>query len=428
VSRGLLGRLVSGAAPSIRADVGEGITFTDLADPRLGEFLRGGNMSASGVAVTVEGAMRVAAAWRCTHLIAGVCGNLPIDVYRRVSEQERAPAVGHPLRKVLTEKPNGWQTPAEFRKMLTAHAVNRGDGFGLKITSGPRILEIWPLLPERMEVLQNADMTLSYAYMRKDGSRVPLAAADVLHLRGLTLDGIRGMGVIRYAREALGLSIQTEKAGAKLFTQGVLAGGALRTDQSLSEEAYDRLKDSIQENNAGAENAQKLMILEEGLQFDEGMLSAKDAQFLETRKFSRSDVAMFYGVPPHMIGDTEKSTSWGTGLEQQSTGFVQYNALDWLTMWEQSLHRDCLTDKDRADGIFIRIDTRGLLRGDTQSRTEGYAKALGAGGSPAWMTQDEVRGFEDLAPMGGPAAELPKPTNVAPPGAGGPADAQKPGR
>jgi HK97 family phage portal protein len=415
-----LWRALTAGGRKPRADAGAGgYLITDLNDPVLAEYLRGGAATASGAVVGLEGAMRVAAAWRCTHIIAGVCGNLPMDVYRRVSERERQPAVGHPLRKILTEAPNGWQTPAEFKKMLTAHAVLRGDGFGLKIMSRDRLLEVWPMAPDRVEVVQNPDMTLSYAYTRRDGTRIPLKQADVLHLRGLTLDGVRGVGVIRYAREALGMSLQTEQAGARLFSQGVLAGGALRTANQLSEEAYGRLKKSIEDQNAGAENAGKLMILEEGLQFDEGMLSAKDAQFLETRKFTRSDVAMFFGVPPHMIGDTEKSTSWGTGIEQQGTGFIQYVALDWFTMWEQSLARDCLTEADRQAGIYVRIDARGLMRGDFQTRAEGYAKALGSGGSPAWMSQNEVRGLEDLPPKPG-GDDLPQPTNV-------PAPAPKPG-
>lgn len=404
--------------PRPRADgVGTGVVVHDLRDPEVAEFLRGGAISASGAVVNWDGAMRVAAAWRCTHIIAGICGNLPIDVYRRVNERERAPAVGHPLRQLLTERPNGWQTSSEFRKMLTAHAVLKGDGFGLKIMSRGRILEIWPMHPDRVEVTQNPDMSLSYHYTRKDGQRIQLAQADVLHLRGLTLDGIRGIGVIRHAREALGLSLQTELSAARLFKNGTLAGGILTSPSNLSDAAYRRLKESIEEENAGAENAGKFMILEEGLKLDDGLMSAQDAQFLESRKFSRSDVAMFFGVPPFMIGDTEKSTSWGSGLEQQGTGFVQYTGLDWFTMWEDALKRDCLTDQDRAAGVFIKIDPRGLMRGDFKTRTDGYSKALGAGGSPAWMTQNEVRALEDLPPIKG-GDELPKPTNlpkVAPP-------------
>jgi HK97 family phage portal protein len=141
------------------------------------------------------------------------------------------------------------------------------------------------------------------------------------------------------------------------------------------------------------------MILEEGGKLDDGLMSAQDAQFLETRKFERSDIAMFFGVPPHMIGDTEKSTSWGTGIEQQGTGFVQYTGIDWFTMWEQALARDCLTDVDRAAGVFIKIDARGLMRGDFKARSEAYARALGSGGQEPWMEVNEVRSLEDLEPV-----------------------------
>lgn len=398
-----------GAANGVRAS-GAGVTFTDLNDPALLEMLRGGVGTASGASVTLEGAMRVAVAYRCTHLIAGVCGNLPIDVMIRVGEGERQPAKDSPLRKVLTVSPNGWQTPAEFRKMLTAHAVLRGNGYALKITSMGRILALWPMHPDRVEVTQGDDMALVYTYTRKNGSRLTLQAADVLHLRGLTLDGVKGLGVITHAREALGLSMQTEKAGARLFSKGVLAGGALKSPNALSPEAYDRLKQSIDEHNAGAENAHKMLILEEGLDLSPGILTADDAQFLETRQFERSDVGMFFGVPPHMYGDVSGSTSWGTGIEQQTIGFQTFTAEDWFTMWEQSLERDCLTPAERAKGVYVRINRNALVRGDIKTRWAAYV----AGRQWGVLSADEVRAMEDMNPRpDGEGGEYCEPPNTA---------------
>ena len=188
---------------------GGGVILSDLTSQEALEFFRGGITTSSGAVVTTEGAMRVAVAYRCTHIIAGACGNLPIDVYRRVDERRREPAKNHPLRKIL-KRPNGWQTSSEFRKMLTAHAVLKGNGYAIKVKAGPRLLALWPLKnPDRMEPRQDkATMRMKYDWTRDDGSKIELDQDDVLHLRGLTLDGIKGIGVISHARQALGLALQ----------------------------------------------------------------------------------------------------------------------------------------------------------------------------------------------------------------------------
>lgn len=396
-----------------RSDASGG-EIIDLASPEAAMLLRGGMGTSSGAVVGIETAMKVSTAWRCLHLIAGGVGNLPIDLYRRISEGDRQPAVGHPVRDLLSRRPNGWQTSAEFRKMLTAHAVMKGNGYGIKVTSRGRTFALWPVRdPDRMQVAQRADMTLAYRYTRMDGSQVELEQADVLHLRGLTWDGIRGVGVLRHAREAMGLSLQVEQAGARLFRQGMIGGKvfARKSGGTLSQEAFDRLKQQLDELHAGAENAHKSLILEDGLESDGELMTAEDMQFLGLRDFQRSDVAVFMGVPPHMAGIMDKTTSWGTGMEQQSTGFVQYTLDDWMVMWEQGCGRDLLNPVTEAD-LYVRINRTALLRGDMDGRSKYYSRALGAGGSQAWMSADEVRGLEELNAKGGDAAELPKPTNV----------------
>lgn len=380
------------AAP--RAD-GAGVLLDNLTSDEALAFFRGGHVTSSGAVVTVESAMRVAVAYRCTHIIAGVCGNTPLDLYRGTAEGSREVAAGHPLRAIL-RRPNGWQTESEFRKMLTAHAVLRGDGFALKITSRGRLLALWPLKnPERMTVTQDpATMRLKYRWQRDNGTFLELDQADVLHLRGLTLDGIRGIGVISHARQALGLSLQAEEATARTFKQGVIAGLVFTKTGLLSDEAFDRLKAQIEENNAGAENARKALILEEDLKVDGSLMSAEDLQFIQSRQFARSDIGMFFGVPPHMYGDTEKASSWGTGIEAISTGFVTFTANDWFVMWEEALARDCLTPEEAAAGHYIRVQRQALLRGDTKTRSGLYTQALQWG----WMSPDEVRALEDLNP------------------------------
>lgn len=364
----------------------------DLGNPEHVQYLRNGGFAASGGGA-MEGAMRVAVAYRCVHILAGACGNLPIDLYRRVSEKVREPATGHPLRKVL-QRPNDWQTSSEFRKMLTAHAVLKGNGYALKITSMGRVIALWPIKnPDRMEVTQNKDMTLSYAWSRDDGTRVTLEQGDVLHLRGLTLDGIKGVGVLSFARKALGLAIDAEDAAARMYKQGVIAGLVFSKSGSLGDEAFARLKTQLSDLG-GVENARKALILEDDLKVDASLMSAEDLQFLQSREFARSDIGMFFGVPPHMYGDTVKSTSWGSGIEAQGTGFVTYTADDWFVMWEQCLERDCLTPAEIMGGHYVRLQRQALMRGDLKGRWESYKAGLQWG---VW-SPDEVRAMEDANP------------------------------
>ncbi len=386
------------AGRRVRADGVTSVTLSDLTSDEALEFFRGGPATSSGAVVTVESAMRVAVAYRCTHIIAGACGNLPIDVYRAEGGNVRNPATGHPLRAIL-QRPNGWQTASEFRKMLTAHAVLKGNGYALKIVIRGRLIALWPLKnPDRMTVVQDPlSMKLKYRWHRDNGSFLDLEQQDVLHLRGLTLDGVKGIGVVAHARQALGLALQAEEATARTFKQGVIAGLVFTKTGLLSDEAFGRLKQQIEENNAGAENARKALILEEDLKVDGSLMSAEDLQFLQSRQFARSDIGMFFGVPPHMYGDTEKSTSWGTGIEAQRNGFLTFTADDWFVMWEQALERDCLTREEAQGGLFVRIQRQALMRADTKTRADFYTKALQWG----WMSPNEVRGLEDLNPREG---------------------------
>jgi HK97 family phage portal protein len=417
--RGIFGSMArpsGGAAATPRASDSGGTIISDLTGGQLEEFLRYGSETHSGAVVNERSGMRIAAAWRCIHILAGVCGNNPLDLVRNLGGGKTEQASDHSLHPVLTRRPNGWQTPADFRKMLTAWSILDGNGYGLKVTSMGRVLEIWPMHSRRVSCDQKyPGAPLTYLYTRKDGVQVPLEQKDVLHLRGLTLDGVHGLGVLTHAREAMGLSLQGEKAGAKLFKQGVLGGGALTTPNALSDIAYDRLKESLEENNAGAENAHKMLILEEGLDAAELTMSAADAQFLEGRKFQRSEIAMFFGVPPFLLGDVEKTTSWGSGIDSMGTAFVQYSAQDWITMWEQSIVRDLLDPKKDRD-LVAWLDVDSLMRGDMAGRSNYYARALGSGGGRPWMCPDDVRIRERLNPLGGDAAKLAsEPSNAKPP-------------
>jgi HK97 family phage portal protein len=385
---------VPGTAP--RASAPEGVVVKDLTDPAVAEFLRGGHTTASGAVVTPDSALRVAAAWRCINLIAGAVATLPLDLKKRVDERTRVAAAGHPLRKLLTRRPNHWQTPNEFRRMMQAHLLLRGNAYALKATSMGRVVALLPMHPDRVSVRQLADLTLEYTYQRPDGGTVTFGQKDVLHLRGLTLDGVTGLSVITYMRETIGLALRTEEAGARLFKHGNLVGGVVKHPNKISEEARTHLKESLEARHAGAENAQKWMLLEEGMSAEKIGMTAADSQFLETRSFQRTDIAMFYGVPPHMIGDTAKSTSWGTGIEQQSIGFTVYTLNDWLVTWEEAIARDLLTAANDED-VYAWFNRNALLRGAVSDRGEFYTVLWNVGAA----SSNDIRELEDMPPRPG---------------------------
>lgn len=362
-----------------------------VTDAQIRDMLRGG--TASGAAVTEASAMRVAAAWRCVNIIAGSIATLPLDLILRVDENVRRPAVGHQLRRVLTVKPNPWQTPSEFRRMMQAHLLLRGNAYARKVMLGNRIEALIPLHPDRVTAEQMDTFAMSYKVAGKNGQAVTLGQKDIMHLRGMSLDGVAGMSVLSNMRESLGLALQTEQAGARLFKNGMLAGGVITHPGKISDAAAKNLRQSLDEKHSGSENAGKWILAEEGMEFKPVSLSAEDAQWLGTRDFQRYDIAMFFGVPPHMIGATEKTTSWGSGIEAQGTGFVVYTLNDWIKTWEESIKRDLMQESE-WETLDARFNVNGLLRGDVKTRWEGYVKGLQWG----VYSPDDVLAMEDRNP------------------------------
>jgi len=354
--------------------------------------MRQGN-TASGAVVTEESAMRVAAAWRCVNIIAGAIATLPIDIIRRESETVRKPAVGHPLRRILTVKPNTWQTPSEFRRMMQSHLLLRGNAYARKVFIGNQLVGLIPLPTDRVTAEQLDSTAMQYKVMRKDGSSIIFPQREIFHLRGMSLDGVTGMSVLANMRESLGLALQTEQAGARLFSNGILAGGVIKHPGKLSDNASRHLRESMEQRNQGSQNAGKWIVAEEGMTVESISLTAEDAQWLGTRDFQRYDIAMFYGVPPHMLGATEKTTSWGSGIEAQGIGFVTYTLTDWIKTWEESVKRDLLEERE-WETVDARFNVNALMRGDFKTRWEGYVKGL----QNCVYSPDDVRAMEDMNP------------------------------
>lgn len=363
-----------------------------VSEEQIRDFMRQGN-TASGAVVTEESAMRVAAAWRCVNIIAGAIATLPIDIIRRESETVRKPAVGHPLRRILTVKPNTWQTPSEFRRMMQSHLLLRGNAYARKVFIGNQLVGLIPLPTDRVTAEQLDSTAMQYKVMRKDGSSIIFPQREIFHLRGMSLDGVTGMSVLSNMRESLGLALQTEQAGARLFSNGILAGGVIKHPGKLSDNASRHLRESMEQRNQGSQNAGKWIVAEEGMTVESISLTAEDAQWLGTRDFQRYDIAMFYGVPPHMLGATEKTTSWGSGIEAQGIGFVTYTLTDWIKTWEESVKRDLLEERE-WETVDARFNVNALMRGDFKTRWEGYVKGL----QNCVYSPDDVRAMEDMNP------------------------------
>lgn len=392
------------ALPAPRAaiqDSGPGILIQSSAD--LEAYLRAGRETASGALVSADTAMRTAVVFGSVRLITGAMGNTPLQLKRRVDARTREDASDDPLAKVLCRPRKGRLTPSAFRRMLTAHLILRGNGYALIVRSMGRVIDLIPMHPDRVKVDQLDDLGLVYTYTRKDGRQLVLPQGDVFHLLGLTLDGYRGITPITYAREAIGMALTTERHGAKVFANGTAVGLHLSYPNKLGQEGQDLLRASL-EAYRGAENAGKTLITEEGASVQTLGMTSEDAQYIETRQFSRTELEMFLGVPGFMLGDTEKSTSWGTGLEQQRTGFVAYTLEDYFTAWEETITRDLLPD----ESLFVRFNRNAVVRGDLKTRWEAYVQALQWG----VFSPNKVLELEDENPREGGDIYYPPPNTA----------------
>ena len=393
-------------APRRSDAVGTEVLAYALNDPFLIDFMRGGVESASGAMVSPEAAMRNPAFFRAMSLIANSVGMLPVHL---MDNETKTKAKDHAVYKLLHRRPNGWQTAFDFRSLMQLRAMTSDRPATALIvrsrqirTGRDEIVRLIPLDPKRVEVKQRPDWSVVYHYQPTEGSLRTYAAGEIFHLRGLSMDGLNGVNLVRQARDAIGLALSAEMAAGRLFKNGSFIGGALTHPGKLSDPAFERLKASLAEKE-GAENAGKNLILEEGMEYSAIAQNAKDAELSALRKMQVEEIARVTGVPrPLLMVD---DTSWGSGIQALGQFFVQYALNPWFSAWQQAAERSLLTE-DEADRMSVEFNADALLKGSTKDQGDFFAKALGAGGQRPWMTQDEVRGLSNLPPMGGPHAEL----------------------
>lgn len=354
----------------------------------------GGGATDAGVMVSEQTAMKVSAVYGCVTLIAKTIASLPLKVYRRKPNGDAVEVPDTVPYYLLHDEPNPAMTSSVWREFLTANVLLGGDGYAaIGRDQANRVVDLFPIphhtiTPERVNGRNRYLVTLG------DGSREVFDQSDMLHVPGLGFDGLRGHSVITWAaRQAVGLSLATESHGAKLFSNGARLNVVLKHPKSLSKDAQVRLKQQFDQQHSGLTNAFKSLVLEEGLDVTNVSMTSEDAQFLETRRFQVEDVARFFGVPPHMIGHTEKTSSWGTGVEQQTLGFLIFTIIPWLTRFEQEFNRKLFP----RSPFYAQFKHQGLMRGDSKARSDYYA----SGHQNGWLTTNEIRKAEDLPPVPG---------------------------
>lgn len=347
----------------------------------------GGGVSASGIVVNPQNAMQAAAVYGCIKVLSESVGMLPLCMYTKGGNGARTKDEKHPLWDLLHYQPNEYQTSVEFLEMLVMHLNLRGNAYAwVNRTRSGKVVELIPLHPDMCLVQMDAQNNVTYRVGTEEGGTREVPRNQILHIKGLTMNGWLGISPIAYARESIGLALATEKFGGQLFRNGAKPGGVLEVPNKLSDVAYKRLKESFDASSTG-ENAHKTALLEEGTKFSKVSMNSDDAQFLDTRKYQRAEIAGLFRVPAHMINDLEHATF--SNIEHMSLEFVKFSLMPWLNRIEKAIRRDLFTTQDKQTHS-IKFDIASLLRGDSASRAAYYTNGIQWG----WMTRNEARAAE----------------------------------
>ena len=350
----------------------------------------------SGKAVNERSAMQMSAVYACVRILSEAVASLPLHMYRYNDTGGKEKALAHPLYGILHDEPNPEMSAFSFRETLMAHLLLWGNAYAQVIRNGRgEVVSLYPLMPDRMNVDRDACGRLFYEYTRSDGdtrtlggkSTVTLSPSDVLHIPGLGFDGLVGYSPIAMAKQAIGMGLACDEYGASFYQNGAQPGGVLEHPGVVKDPK--RVRESWNAIYQGSANAHRVAVLEEGMAYKPISISPEQAQFLQTRKFQIEEIARIFRVPPHMVGDLDKSSF--SNIEQQSLEFVKYSLSPWITRWEQSMHRVLLLPSEKPR-FFVRFNVEGLLRGDYKSRMDGYAVARQNG----WMSANDIRELENL--------------------------------
>ena len=343
-------------------------------------------LSSSGKTVDERTALQTAIVYACVRVLSETIASLPFHTYTYTTNGKEK-AIDHPIYYLLHSEPNPEMTSFVFRETLMGHLLLWGNAYAQIIRDGRgRVVGLYPLLPNKMVVNRNNQGQLYYQY-EKDGQTYILNRYEVLHIPGLGFDGLVGYSPIAMAKNAIGMAIATEEYGAKFFANGANPGGVLEHPGVVKDPA--RIRESWNAVYQGSGNAHRVAVLEEGMKFQSIGIPPEQAQFLETRKFQINEIARIFRIPPHMVGDLEKSSF--SNIEQQSLEFVMYTLDPWVVRWEQAVQRALFSESEKRK-YFVKFNVDGLLRGDYGSRMNGYA----VGRQNGWLSANDIRELENM--------------------------------
>lgn len=352
----------------------------------------------SGKTVNERTALQTTAVYACVRILSETIASLPLHVYR-YTEGGKAKDTEHVLYTLLHDEPNPDMTSFVFRETLMSHLLIWGNAYSqiLRDRSG-QVIGLYPLLPDQMSVHRSEKGKLYYVYNRyeednpnfQEKGSIVLSQEEVLHIPGLGFDGLIGYSPIDLAKNAVGMTLACEEYGASFFGNGANPGGVLEHPGILKDPG--KVRDSWNAVYQGTRNAHKVAVLEEGMSYKQIGIPPEEAQFLETRKFQINEIARLFRIPPHMVGDLEKSSF--SNIEQQSLEFVKYTLDPWVVRFEQAFKKSLLLPEEKKTH-FIKFNVDGLLRGDYQSRMNGYA----IGRQNGWLSTNDIRKLEELNPI-----------------------------
>lgn len=352
----------------------------------------------SGKTVNERTALQTTEVYACVRILSETIASLPLHVYR-YTEGGKTKDTEHALYTLLHDEPNPDMTSFVFRETLMSHLLIWGNAYSqiLRDRSG-QVIGLYPLLPDQMSVHRSEKGKLFYVYNRyeednpnfQEKGSIVLSQEEVLHIPGLGFDGLIGYSPIALAKNAVGMTLACEEYGASFFGNGANPGGVLEHPGILKDPG--KVRDSWNAVYQGTRNAHKVAVLEEGMSYKQIGIPPEEAQFLETRKFQINEIARLFRIPPHMVGDLEKSSF--SNIEQQSLEFVKYTLDPWVVRFEQALKKSLLLPEEKKTH-FIKFNVDGLLRGDYQSRMNGYA----IGRQNGWLSTNDIRKLEELNPI-----------------------------
>jgi len=384
--------------------------FEPRTAPPVEENDRGGRSggrerSESGEIITVEGSLSISAVLACITIIVEDLSSVPLILYQRKTKG-RDRAWQSPYYRLMHDRPNSEHTAMVFREIMLGHMLGWGNFYGQMIwNSAGEVTDIWPLRPDRMSVERVAGQRI-FRYNTTDGKQRNFLSESILHLPAFGFNGLTGLSRVAMARNAIGLAKSAEKFGSKFYQNDARPGVVYQSPAKFSDTAYNHLHDSLIAEYQGVDNSHNPMILEEGLTIKEIGIPPEDAQFLETRRFQVAEIARFFRVPLHMIGEVTGSTSWGSGIDSQEQGYINHTLRPWAIRIEQGLDQQLLLEADRGTQYFEHLFDA-LLRGDVATRNNSYVQAITNG----WMSPNEVRSRENLSPYDG-GDEFRRPLNM----------------